>query len=467
MGTTKGKTRAILLIIIGLIGVKPVFCQQIVAIPMSRLMVSKSGRQLETIDHKPFFWLGDTAWELFNRLTLEEIKVYLDNRAAKGFNVIQITCLSENDASRPNRYGEFALTDKTNIIPNEKYFSIADSTIRYASERNMYVGLVASWGDYVVLGKFDSLKAYHYGLWLGNRYKTNSNIIWIMGGDRVAATTETDYRPIWRAMADGLKKGTANKCIITYHPNGERSSSEWLHQEPWLDFNMIQSSHGRQDVPVWTMIEKDRSLLPVKPTLDGEPNYEDHPINPWPKWNPESGYFRDYDVRKQSYRSVFAGGCGITYGHHAIWQFFSEREEALNYPDRGWVNALDRPGAFQVGYLRKLIESRPSSNRIPDNTLILNGQGEKSERMEAFRDADSKYIMVYLPVTKEIEIDVSIIRSKKIAAWWYNPQTGKALKIGLLDKKPVMKFKPTVESNHKDWVLVIDDSKYNFDEPGL
>jgi hypothetical protein len=35
--------------------------------------------------------------------------------------------------------------------------------------------------------------------------------------------------------------------------------------------------------------------------LDAEPNYEDHPVNPWPKWNTDSGYYRDYDVRKQLY----------------------------------------------------------------------------------------------------------------------------------------------------------------------
>jgi hypothetical protein len=65
------------------------------------------------------------------------------------------------------------------------------------------------------------------------------------------------------------------------------------------------------------------NLLPSKPVLDAEPNYEDHPVNPWPKWNPENGYYRDYHVRKQTYRSVFAGACGVTYGHHSVWQFWS------------------------------------------------------------------------------------------------------------------------------------------------
>ena len=431
-----------------------------------RLIVSSNGRELQYEDGKPFFWLGDTAWELFGRLNLEEIKIYFDNRAAKGFNVIQIVCLSENDEAQPNRYGELPLKNKTQIVPNEKYFAVVDSTVKIASDRNMYLALVATWGDNVVSGKFDSLKAYNYGKWLGDRYKNNTNVVWILGGDRVAATKEIDYRPIWRAMAKGIIDGTADQCLITYHPNGERSSSEWLHQDTWLDFNMIQSSHGRQDAPVWDMVKKDRAFSPAKPTLDSEPNYEDHPINPWPKWNVDNGYFRDYDVRKQIYRSVFAGGCGVTYGHHAIWQFFNERVEAINYVERGWVNALDRRGAYQSGYLRKLIESRPMQNRTPDLSIVAADQGEGGQHIEAFRDSDGSYAMIYLPVGKEIMVDMNFVRSKNIMAWWFNPKDASVHKVGLLQRTPRMKFIPPVTGVGNDWVLIIDDPGKHFKEPG-
>ena len=70
--------------------------------------------------------------------------------------------------------------------------------------------------------------------------------------------------------------------LFTYHiSGGEHSTSYDLHQQDWLDFNTMQSGHGSgHDVPVWNWIERDRKLLPVKPTLDLEPNYEDHPVNP-------------------------------------------------------------------------------------------------------------------------------------------------------------------------------------------
>jgi hypothetical protein len=267
-------------------------------------------------------------------------------------------------------------------------------------------------------------------------------------------------------MANGIIDATGHQCLITYHPNGEKSSSAWLQSEKWLDLNMIQSSHGRHDAPTWEWIRKDWGLSPIKPVLDAEPNYEDHPVDPWPLWHVDSGYFRDYDVRKQLYRSVFAGGCGVTYGHHAIWQFLSEREEVANFADRGWVNALDRPGAYQAGYLRKLMESRPMANRIPDPGIIISGQGGKAERMEAFRDAGNSYAMIYLPVGKKITINSSYMKCSTVNAYWFNPKDASVQKTGTFKRTDSMEFTPPVTGLKNDWVLIIDDAAKQYKEPG-
>jgi hypothetical protein len=440
-----------------------------------RLQVTKDGRYLQFSDGTPFFWLGDTGWELFHRLTLPEIKQYLDNRAAKGFNVIQAVVLAEFDGLRiPNRYGELPLKNENPATPNEKYFRIVDSTIKMARQRNMYVGLLPTWGDKVttIWGQgpvvFDSTNAYTYGKWIGNRYKKEPNIIWILGGDRPAVSDSNDWRPVWRAMAKGIIEATNHQSLITYHPwGGSNSTSQWIHNEPWLDINMFQSGHGGgHDVACWDLVTRDRSYTPVKPTLDAEPNYEDHPVNPWPKWNPDNGYFRDYDVRKQTYRSVFAGACGVTYGHHAVWQFMSAREETVNYPDRGWINAIDRPGAYQVGYLRKLMESRPLLNRIPDTSLVITGQGLKAEHIEAFRSGDNSYSMIYLPIGKTIKVNTSAISGNEINAWWFNPKNATSQLIGKLVKKESMDFTSPTTGKENDWVLVIDDATKGYKTPG-
>jgi hypothetical protein len=440
-----------------------------------RIKVSTDKYYLQYEDGAPFFWLGDTGWELFHRLNDDEISMYMENRRQKGFNLVQAVILAEFDGLRkPDPYGNIPLIDLDPEKPNDKYFSRVDNTIKLAASKNMIMGLLPTWGDKVtqLWGEgpvvFNERNAYSYGLFLGRRYADDKNVIWILGGDRPALVDTHDWRPIWRSMAKGILEGTKGKALITYHVSGGSSStSQQIHDEPWLHINMMQSGHGGgHDVPVWNWITRDRALSPAKPTLDSEPNYEDHPVNPWPKWDPANGYFRDYDVRKQIYRSVFAGGCGVTYGHHSIWQFWSPREEKINHADRYWTDALDRPGAIQAGYLRWLIESRSVTGRVPDQSIIVSGQGEKGEYMTAFKDAEGRYGMIYLPVGKDVVIDAGFIKGDGVKAWWFDPRNNKATLIGNIKRSKSLKFTPPALGVEKDWVLIIDDSTEKFNEPG-
>ena len=61
---------------------------------------------------------------------------------------------------------------------------------------------------------------------------------------------------IWRSMAEGIMEGDKGEHLITYHPVGSASSSIWLHNEDWLDFNMLQSRHHERHFPNYKMIER-------------------------------------------------------------------------------------------------------------------------------------------------------------------------------------------------------------------
>jgi hypothetical protein len=140
------------------------------------------------------------------------------------------------------------------------------------------------------------------------------------------------------------------------------------------------------------------------------------------------------------------------------------REQAINYPDRRWINAMNRPGATQVGYLRKLIESRPMLNRVPDASIVLKGQGEKAEHIEAFHSADNSYAMIYLPVGKTVTISTANY-GKQIIAWWFNPKDAGIQKIGLKENQGAMDFTTPTTGIGNDWVLVLDDAVKNYQVP--
>lgn len=432
---------------------------------MKRIQISQNQRFLVDEDGAPFFWLGDTAWELFHRCDRDEAAFYLENRRQKGFNVIQAVVLAELDGLHtPNPYGELPLINDDPTQPNETYFDHVDFVVNTAAKKGLYIGMLPTWGDKVNrrwgVGPvvFNIENARTYGEYIGRRYRDQPNIIWILGGDREEITDGVDFTPLWRAMAEGIRNGVDEQTLMSYHPQGERGSSLSLHYESWLDINMWQSGHRQHDAPNWEYIMHDYNLTPIKPTLDGEPCYEDHPVDAFTReWKPEYGYFNDYDVRKQAYRAVFAGACGHTYGHHSIWQMYQEAREPVNFPYCDWKTALDRPGAGQLIHLRRLMETRqPYLSRIPDQNLLASVPELPAQHIRATRDANGAYAMIYIPnASQTVEVNMSRLDAKAITAWWYDPRTGSHTIIRNVACTGTHTF--TTPDHGSDWVLVFDD----------
>lgn len=74
------------------------------------LKISENNRYIQTENGDPFFWLGDTGWLLFSKLTREEAEKYLEDRRQKGFNVIQVMVL-HSVKNAVNVYGDTAVID--------------------------------------------------------------------------------------------------------------------------------------------------------------------------------------------------------------------------------------------------------------------------------------------------------------------------------------------------------------------
>ena len=106
----------------------------------AQLKVSPNGRYLVKPDGTPFFWMGDTAWELFHRLNREQAAYYLKRRSEQGFTVVQAVALAEFDGLHtPNVYGDLPLKFDDPTQPNEAYFKHVDSLLELCSQMNMVV----------------------------------------------------------------------------------------------------------------------------------------------------------------------------------------------------------------------------------------------------------------------------------------------------------------------------------------
>jgi hypothetical protein len=414
-------------------------------------------------DSKPFFWLGDTAWELFHRLNKEDADYYLKHRSEQGFTVIQAVALAEfNGLDSPNAQGDKPLINNNPATPNENYFKHVDYIIDKAASYGLNIALLPTWADKINKSSwgvgpevFTVENAAQYATFLARRYKNRKNVIWVLGGDR----NPRDGRDIaiWNAMGLAIKKTTNNKAFITYHcqPN-QLGSAEWFKNESWFDFNMFQNGHCR-DADNYRKVLDAYNALPTKPVIDGEPLYEDHPIC----FNaPDLGTSNAFDVRKYAYTDLFAGAFGHTYGCHGVWQMYSPNHPPVNGPHFFWKESLDLPGAKQMQFLKRLIESRPLLDRVPDQSLIIENNLPSAVRVQATRGKD--YAFIYTSDGKPFTVKMDKISGDKLKALWFDPRTGKTTPAGETDNKGTKKFSPPKSGYGMDWVLVLDDASKNY-----
>lgn len=428
------------------------------------IQVHSANRYLTTSDGYPFFWMADTAWELFHRLDETEAVYYLDTRKEQGFNVVQAVVLAELDGIHtPNANGDTPFLNMENWEYNEAYFRHVDKILDLALERDIHIALLPTWGDKLFKNTwgtgpeiFTPAAAYSYGKWIGKRYRDRKNLVWVLGGDRNPREDSQDIE-VWNQMAKGIKEAQnpKNPILITFHPQptDPGGSTNWFHHADWLDFNMHQTGHCPNQ-PTYQKIAYDLNLSPQKPTIDGEPMYEEHPKCFNAK---ELGYSEATDIRRIMYWNVFAGAAGQTYGCHAVWQMYDLDKSPINAPLKPWKLSLDLEVANQVKHIKKLMLSRPYFDRLPDQSLIASAQLDDEFYITATRGNDGSFAFIYFPNGKSIQLNLTLMTGESFKTTWFDPRTGVEIK----SEKNLMKgsnvlVSPPSEGRGNDWVLILD-----------
>jgi hypothetical protein len=264
-------------------------------------------------------------------------------------------------------------------------------------------------------------------------------------------------------MAAGLKKGDEGNHLFTFHPQGGRSSFDFFANDTWLDFHMSQTGHSVA-APNYQFNKKARSLSDVKPHIDGEPRYEDHPN----QFNPvEKGWMDDFDTREAAYWNMLSGGAGHTYGNHNIWQMYSADKKPINNARTTWQVAMNHPGAFNVGIMHKMFQKRNWQKLEADQSVIDGDNPEGVEYKIAAVSSDHDFMMVYIPFGQKTVVKTDKIKSEKLNGWWFNPRDGTSIKIGEFNNTGSKEFTPTSVGRGSDWVLIIDDAAKNYPDPAV
>lgn len=466
--------RLVIIVLLIIISCRPSSNNNHPSIMHGRLKISKENRYIEHEDGTPFLWIGCTAWGMTEWLNREDVDLYLDDRKAKGMNVVQL-CLfwgkrvdypTKFTANAPNPYGHKAFLEvdgfpdasQPAIIeggspeePND-YWDHVDYCLGAIKKRGMYAAVLPFWGRRYVNAthKNQSLKVFTkdnifiYGEFLGKRYGNEPNIIWVNGGD-VKADHGGNFLPEYRLLAEGLIKGITSKnvawnekselwdaALMTYHPDGSPmiNSSARFHNDPWLDFNMIETYIWHDSIAA--SVRQDFNIIPVKPTVLGEGHYE--------------GYTNRHlaqaiNIRRQAHQTFFAGAAGFTYGGG----FDEEGNGPLFSPSNNWKPLLEWEGAGQLIHLRGFLEKNNwwEWETVPEMILEGRGKGE----LEKLVVRRGKSIYVYFPDNSACKLKIE--EPRKVS--WYNPKNGK-----IVDEVLNQNISYTPPENFEDAVLILN-----------
>jgi hypothetical protein len=218
-------------------------------------------------------------------------------------------------------------------------------------------------------------------------------------------------------MAEGLKAGSEERHLVSYHGHGSTSSSQGFYEADWLDFDSIQSGHGWA-VKTYGFAERDVALAPTKPTVDMEPPYENHPTGKAPRID-------SHQVRKGAYWAMLAGAAGHGYGALDLFHLYKETDGP--FPRNGfqsWRKAIAYQGSRQVGLMRRLFELRPWYKLVPDSAVVAAGQAEGEDHVQAARAEDGSFVIAYVPRGRALSVRMDKVSGAKVEAWWFDPPSG-------------------------------------------
>lgn len=305
--------------------------------------VSANGRYLEDQNGDPWLAVGDTAWSLVAQCTDAEIETYLEDRAAKGVNLVVLSApehfFADNAPNNIDNVAPFTGTAFQSTL-NDTYWDRVDFAVTTAEALGitllicpMYLGFPSTeqgWDTEIVAASNAQMAT--YGGYLSARYGTAPNIIWLIGHDRVPDATE---KARGNALADQLQTDTSQLVSVggassTYGGSGS-GVTDWASSGVSADLDLLYTyteQIAEDSYDNW-------ALSPTAPFLFFEGKYE----------NEQSIGDGNVLLREQMWAGWCAGAAGVVFGNDPIWFFDATAGESFGTETGTWVDNLDSGGS--------------------------------------------------------------------------------------------------------------------------
>ncbi len=371
---------------------------------MDRLQIDHQKRAF-TRDGANFFYLADTLWMAFSKLTLPEWEEILRLRRMQRFNVLQISALRVvHDDSRdesalpafgPGGYGE----------PNEAYFDRACEMLALANQYGFTPCIHLLWVDYVPDswgsrgGKpMTREEGARFAAYVARRFRPYAPIYSISGDTAFETERVVDF---YDAAIDAVR-AVDPEALLTLHLTPHADVPDRLCKK--LDFYSYQSGHGvGAELSNNYLFGLQYFAKPgQKPVVNSEPPYDGH------GHGNADGRFGPYDLRRAAWQSLLSGAsAGITYGAHGLWGMHRTGQAFSSVPFSNmpfeWRTAVRFPGAWEMANARAIFEQYDLFGIAP-----FDGLDEKYDSIRMAATPDMEKIAIYAPHACDLHLKLSL-----------------------------------------------------------
>jgi hypothetical protein len=416
------------------------------------LRVSKNRRYL--VDHRgvPFMIVGDSPQALIGNLSLNDAAAFIADRRAAGFDALWVNLLCTTYtgcASDGSTYDGIAPFRREGDLstPNPAYFDRAAAIVQLAQQAGMVVFLdpIETGGWLGVLRSNGAAADQAYGRFVGQRFRTFHNVVWLSGNDFQTWKHKADDSLV-RAVARGIHSADP-AALQTIELNYSSSSSR---DDPrWRD--AIQLDAAYTYFATYAKVLQEYKRRPPMPVFLLEAGYE------FEQNSPSISYGDPQTLRRQEYWTALSGTTGQFYGNHYTWQFA-----------HGWMGRLDTKGSAQLGYLVNLLARRAWFRLVPDlahrivtkgyGTLTPTGNVGSSDYVTTASTPNRRLAISYLPKGGTIRLDTGRMAGR-VRARWYDPTSGRYRAVKgspfALRRSVSLTAPGRNHDGDRDWVLVL------------
>ena len=420
------------------------------------LRISENRRYFCHADGTPFFWLGDTHWQMPDHERVDacnhpehaggacphggQFQHLLADRMARGFNVYQ---------TYPNATSEHWWAERFTRIDPARFRAVFDVQMNALADAGLVVALGC--GHFNNSTQIPEADLCRFARYLVARYGAHP-VIWITCQEMNAPENDGKNNRIdaWQAVAREIAGADGYG-----HPH---SAHQWvldvatrpLGHEPWHDWFALQGGHRNSGLTPQARYRGYYDYRPTRPVIETEAMYEQVDCG---------GVNSTDEARHSAWKALLCGSPGYTYGGAGIWFIKWDAADPgcaqYNHAIGSWHEGMNLPGAAQITVLKKFFSAINRTALTPRFQDPAWSEWRDKETSVLATISHQLFVVYFYGATSKGTLK-QLDPSASYVASWFDPRKGDIVGISADVRSPTGAWDVPEKPSDEDWVLRIE-----------